>query len=472
MTSILFEQRPRPQGPDPIVVAFYSIIPGLGQIYNGKISKGILFLLASLLSLLMLLGSIFPKATLPIALFILSTLKTILGFFFVLDYKPSPAADLLMESIRFGGSFSTLLCLMILGFILYSMIDAYLDAERARQSNDQRLILTDSTNFRFSESAAGSYIIHSIAFILLFCLSLFLVIPTHKKEQITEIEFIMPQVESKQPPPPETKRRSTVQSVDQGKHDPQKPIAPAQKSQPVSQPPPMAAPQPPKPISPPRPVQPQPKPVVEPPMAIQPPMPKAAPKALPKISQNEGLTQAQPQPAPIRPSQSSSNIGSNNNNLPQPAAPDAPSNGGGSPGTVTGIAIIPKVPGFGGVGNAGNPPPNSRPGGPTSLAAKKDVDFGPYMNDLQRRIKRAWRPPRGNESKRVIVTFRVGVNGELSNLAIKVGSGFEPSDKAALLAVQAAAPFNRLPEGAPPGVDIEFTFDYNVFGDKGYYKQY
>ena len=89
------------------------------------------------------------------------------------------------------------------------------------------------------------------------------------------------------------------------------------------------------------------------------------------------------------------------------------------------------------------------------------------MEQLQRKIKQAWRPPRGNESKRVIVMFKIDKNGELSELQIKKGSGFEPSDKAALLAVQNAAPFPRLPAGAPGSVDIEFTFDYNVFGAGG-----
>ena len=94
------------------------------------------------------------------------------------------------------------------------------------------------------------------------------------------------------------------------------------------------------------------------------------------------------------------------------------------------------------------------------------------MNELQRRIKRAWRPPRGNESKRVIVVFKISRDGELSNLVIKKGSGFQPSDQAALLAIQNAAPFARLPEGAPNAVDIEFTFDYNVFGASGSYRQF
>ena len=40
-------------------------------------------------------------------------------------------------------------------------------------------------------------------------------------------------------------------------------------------------------------------------------------------------------------------------------------------------------------------------------------------------------------------------------------------DRAALKAVEDSAPFRPLPEHAPPSVDIEFTFDYNVFGEAG-----
>ena len=255
MTSILFEQKPRSKGPEPFLAAIYSIIPGIGQLYNGKTKKGILFLFATFISLLMLFASLHPSSTLDFALVILALARFLLGFVFKFEFEPSPAAEFLMNSIKFGGSFSTSLILTIVAFVLYSMSDAYMDAEKALQHFDYKIITTDSTIFRFSESTASSYIIHSIAFALLFLVSLFLVIPS-KHEQITEIEFILPQIESKKPPP-ETIRRSTVQSIDQGKHNPNKPITPAQPSRPASVPPPMpkAVQQmviaPPKPVTPP-----------------------------------------------------------------------------------------------------------------------------------------------------------------------------------------------------------------------------
>jgi len=101
------------------------------------------------------------------------------------------------------------------------------------------------------------------------------------------------------------------------------------------------------------------------------------------------------------------------------------------------------------------------------LEAEKDVDFGPYMADLQRRIKRAWFPPKGNESKRVMVVFKVHRNGTMSNLRLQRSSGLAIADQAALKAVQNAAPFRQLPDGAPADVDIQFTFDYNVFKGSG-----
>ena len=455
MTSILFEQKPKSKRLEPLIIAFYSIIPGIGQLYNGKTTKGILFLLATFISLLMLFASLNPGSSLEFALITLTILRFLVGFIFKFDFHPSPAADFLMNSIKFGGSFSILLVVTIVSFVLYSMFDAYMDADKALQQYDYKIISTDSTMFRFSESTASSYIIHSVFFALLFLTSLFLVIPSKNKEQITEIEFILPQIESKKPPPPETQRRSTVQSIDQGKHIPNKPITPPQPARPLTAPPAV-----------PKVVQ---QMIAAPPKPVVPQEPKAVPKPAPKAVERPALIQSQP--APIQ------NTTTSTQDLPKTALPQPETQGSdsSSPGTVSAVAVLPKVPGApgtGGVGAVGNPPPNARPLQPASIAAKKDVDFGPYMNELQRRIKRSWRPPRGNESKRVIVTFKINKTGELSNLNLKKGSGFEPADKAALLAIQTAAPFARLPEGAPTSVDIEFTFDYNVFGASGSYRQF
>jgi TonB family protein len=92
-----------------------------------------------------------------------------------------------------------------------------------------------------------------------------------------------------------------------------------------------------------------------------------------------------------------------------------------------------------------------------------DVDFGPYMAALQREIKKNWFPPKGDESKRVSVIFKIDKTGGLSALHLDKSSGIPMADTAALHAVSSAAPFADLPKNSPAVVDIMFTFDYNVF---------
>jgi TonB family protein len=89
------------------------------------------------------------------------------------------------------------------------------------------------------------------------------------------------------------------------------------------------------------------------------------------------------------------------------------------------------------------------------------------MADLQKHIKRCWYPPHGRDTKRVKVIFTVSTNGELTKLQLLQSSGLLIVDKAALKAVEDAAPFRHLPPHAPGSVDIEFTFDYNVFAAGG-----
>lgn len=92
-----------------------------------------------------------------------------------------------------------------------------------------------------------------------------------------------------------------------------------------------------------------------------------------------------------------------------------------------------------------------------------DIDFSGYMNDLQARVKRAWAPPKGNESKRVVVVFKVNRDGSLSKLRLRQGCGLAVADAAALKAVKDSAPWPPLPKGSPRNVDIDFTLDYNSF---------
>lgn len=98
-----------------------------------------------------------------------------------------------------------------------------------------------------------------------------------------------------------------------------------------------------------------------------------------------------------------------------------------------------------------------------------DVDFGPYMRDLQRRIKMNWDPPKGTESKRVVVLFKIAKDGRLLSSRIMQSSDIYDVDRAALSAVELTEPFRQLPPNFKgKSIDIQFTFDYNTFGSSGY----
>ncbi len=93
-----------------------------------------------------------------------------------------------------------------------------------------------------------------------------------------------------------------------------------------------------------------------------------------------------------------------------------------------------------------------------------EPDFGPYMRELQRRIKAAWNPPKDSYTKRITVLMRIAKGGSLEACKVFQSSGNPKADKAAMDAVYSVAPFKPLPaDYKGKSVDIQFTFDYNVF---------
>lgn len=117
-----------------------------------------------------------------------------------------------------------------------------------------------------------------------------------------------------------------------------------------------------------------------------------------------------------------------------------------------------------GTGNMGNPGPGN-PNGAPGIDAIKSPQWGPYMRELESRIKRNWHPPKGDTSKRVVLLFKIGRRGELLSAKVSKPSGSSANDQAAMSAVQMSAPFKALPpEFTGSSVEIEFTFDYNVLG--------
>ncbi len=275
-----------------------------------------------------------------------------------------------------------------------------------------------------------------------------------------------PKGPEKKPAQPSQPKQPEVKKPQQPKptevKQPQKPKqapSPAPAQQPQKQPE-VKKPQPPKPTAPKPNVTPQaPKPSVKPPSNFNIPVPKSS---IPQM--------AQPTTAPVTKAPSmggSAGGGSKGASSPSPSfSPASSGKSSGAKGSQGGGGRFSGTYGTGS-GNVGNPGPGNPKGAP-GIDAIKEPDFGPYMKELQRRIKMNWDPPKGNESKRVVLLFSIARDGRLLNVSVHRSSGLPAADKAAIDAVKLTAPFRPLPpEYKNSSVDIQFTFDYNVFGVSG-----
>ncbi len=96
---------------------------------------------------------------------------------------------------------------------------------------------------------------------------------------------------------------------------------------------------------------------------------------------------------------------------------------------------------------------------PAAVSPKSLDPTSLYMARMQRRLKRAWFPPKSNESSSVKVRFKIDKDGNV--LDPKVLGTVDPAQaRAALQAIKDACPLPPLPTVLRPDVDIEFTFDY------------
>ena len=219
-------------------------------------------------------------------------------------------------------------------------------------------------------------------------------------------------------------------------------------------------------------VQPKPSPAKPaPPTARPSARPVSAPAPVAKPSSK--FTVPAPKGAPVGKTLSTGPIGGT-------SAPTGAKSGSSSSGGARGSAYAPRPSlspsaggsgsqlsrGSGGSGNLGNP---GGGGGAPGIDALREPDFGPYMRELQRRIKLNWDPPKGNESKRVVLLFKIAKDGRLLSCRVQKSSGMPSADQAALKAVELTAPFRPLPaDFKGQSIDIQFTFDYNVFNASRY----
>lgn len=415
-----------------------------------------------------------------------------------------------IEDLKFPNPISLLILVSNSAFILYALSDSIRSKDKPSKSH-------------FKESYAVSYAIH-LLFLLVLFVSIFLAYRPRPKIKVNTLEFITVQEPTKEKPPPKTKKRSERASIDQGKNDPKKKTKPVKKNpSKLSKPKQKARPKAPStaPLKP----SPKPKPRIKGKTEASQNIPNKAPNKAPKARTPSKTANAVPKtiskdtssksvekalaqiPAPTVPA-SSSNFSPNisrassysrgsttENGLPAPknygysrgsgagtgggsrtgeagtAAPKAAEeiSGGGPSGQdlVDRLGTI-QIPdnidvSFGEGAGFSNPAENKYPGRAPSTASIPDISFGPYMSKIQEKIKQRWRPPKGSESKRIVAVFSINRDGSLSNLKISKTNANSLANDAALNAIRNSAPFPALPLGSPQSIDIEFTFDYNVF---------
>ena len=123
--------------------------------------------------------------------------------------------------------------------------------------------------------------------------------------------------------------------------------------------------------------------------------------------------------------------------------------------------------GAGGTASSSALNPSRSATAPPSVAARAEVNWGPYLAQLQRAVEQHWIPGQSNSSRRTVVLFTIGRSGQVSNVRLAASSGNQQTDAAAISAVQIAAPFLPLPAAYDgSSIDIHFTFDLTVSGGR------
>lgn len=312
-----------------------------------------------------------------------------------------------------------------------------------------------------------------------------------------DVEFVLVDNQPEQKPLHKTNRRAEHNTRSGGKKIANRPIqvaqqaagspakkaasrsavAPQPKANPAPQPRPQARPQPtqkvaqrpsttPKPTEAPRPAPPAPK------VPSREKIANASPALPPNPTAPTIRTPAPPNPKavgggpivknPGGASGGSGSSGGSGNPGPSMIAGNPSRGGAGNPGRSGSAGSSGGSGGRGGYNQSGSP---GGGGGRDGVDAMAEPDFGPYIAELQRRIRRNWAPPVEDRSKRVVALFKVSRDGRLLSLRIQQSSGSPAADQAAIAAVRASAPFRPLPPNYRGNdIDIQFIFDYEIYG--------
>jgi TonB family protein len=153
---------------------------------------------------------------------------------------------------------------------------------------------------------------------------------------------------------------------------------------------------------------------------------------------------------------------SSNKQSQQASAPKAAAQGKSAQEASTGTSFTGASTGSSSMGN-----PQDGKSATPGVDVAEDIDFGPFMADLEKRIKRNWVPPRGAESRKVVLLFFLSRDGKVVKVEVKKSSGDKEADESAEQAIMASSPFMAFPPKVKEDVlPVEFTFDYNVLNPK------
>ena len=110
-------------------------------------------------------------------------------------------------------------------------------------------------------------------------------------------------------------------------------------------------------------------------------------------------------------------------------------------------AKAPVGPGQGPIGGGG-----SKQGpimGPVAVEGGVEFPYGWYLTAIQKKVENNWQPPAAWAGQRPVATimFYVDRQGRVRDARIEKGSGVDPDDQKALIAVKSASPLPALPAG-------------------------
>src|SRR5579883_757840 len=167
---------------DPRIASYLSIIPGLGQIYNLEPRKGILFFLVGLTNFVSIIVLLWRQQ-------LLNILRAASQ---ELNIAPNPEIADALASLHAGSPALSILFILFIAFTIYAMRDAHDRAMLVRKNEIYAPYV-----MHLSEATSGSYLFHAVLMITLVLFAFFFLLPSPPHVQVTDIEFLNTQVESK-----------------------------------------------------------------------------------------------------------------------------------------------------------------------------------------------------------------------------------------------------------------------------------